>query len=185
MGKSLRDQDAGIALPTCTIWSADRPLVCGISFCAKVCNPVSRSPSCRTAEIPNGFAQLGFGDRSEYVLDWFHIAMRYRTELPDDLLREGLQPSQLSWKPDGEVVPQPLSHQRPAPTLLHFNRSRRWPSQRCHFGPDIIAHQATLIEWYARNDSHIYYPRKAEPRTSAPSGCVRHDRTGRRSPHEK
>ncbi len=22
------------------------------------------------------FAQLGFGDRSEYVLDWFHIAMR-------------------------------------------------------------------------------------------------------------
>jgi len=79
VGKSMRDQDTGHSF----------------AYVHKLENrPADRMPNFLLREegvqpsqpitfLSDGgdtvpFAQLGFGDRGEYVLDWFHIAMRVR-----------------------------------------------------------------------------------------------------------
>jgi len=76
VGKSLRDQDAGHSFgyvhklerrPADRMWN--------------FLQQEGVQPSQPVTFLSDGgdtvrFAQLGFGDRGDYVLDWFHIAMR-------------------------------------------------------------------------------------------------------------
>ncbi|GLC97721.1 hypothetical protein Tamer19_71300 [Cupriavidus sp. TA19] len=76
VGKSLRDQDGGHSFayvhklecrPGDPMWNF---------LLREVCNPSQPVTYLSDGGETVRFAQLGFGDRGEYVLDWFHIAMR-------------------------------------------------------------------------------------------------------------
>ncbi len=76
VGKSMRDQDTGHSF-TYVHKLEHRPADRMMNFLLRE----GVQPSQPVTFLSDGgdtvrFAQLGFGDRGEYILDWFHIAMR-------------------------------------------------------------------------------------------------------------